>query len=215
MLAVFSAAFVLMHYGRRTAWYKARLYHQLLTGNADQRLHAASVLAQVDGECQLLEALKSEDPEIYGVAGLALEHLWLHAAGREAYNMMEAAYEAAEKKEFREAVGILDRLTIKYPKYAEGWNRRAAVHWQMGQYQQSMTDCERTLSLNPNHYGAWQGLGVCHLQLGDVAEACRSLRAALRIAPHDSATRRSLQNCEELLRTYPSVARPPRRTDLM
>ena len=146
---------------------------------------------------------------------MALEHLWLHAAGHEAYSMMESACQAAEKKEFKEALGILDRLTAKYPKYTEAWNRRAALHWQMGQYHKSMMDCERALSLNPNHYGAWQGLGVCHLQLGDVAEACRSLRAALKIAPHDDATRQSLKKCEDLLRTYPPVNKTAKPLDWM
>jgi hypothetical protein len=38
--------------------------------------------------------------------------------------------------------------------------------------------------------------------MGDVVEACRSLRAALRILPHDEATQRSLQQCQQLLRTF-------------
>jgi len=215
LVVAFSAAFLMMHFGRRTGWYKGRLYHQLLTGDADQRLHAASVLAQVQGEEQLLEALKSDEPEIHRVARLALEHLWLYSAGQEAYDLMQAACQAADKAEFKEAAGILDRLIAKYPKYAEGWNRRAAVLWQLGQYQKSMRDCERALALNPNHYGAWQGLGICHLQLGDLAEACHSLRAALRIAPHDDATRRSLQKCEELLRIYPSVNQTGKAKDLL
>jgi len=215
VVLAFSAAFLVMHFGRRTAWYKDHLYHQLLAGNADQRLHAASVLAQVDGESQLLEALQSEEPEVNDLARRALEHLWFYAAGQEAYEMMESAYQAAETERFQEALRILDRLTAKFPRYAEGWNRRAAVLWQMGQYQNSKTDCERTLSLNPNHYGAWQGLGVCHMQLGQIAEACRSLRIALKIVPHDDATRQSLQKCEELLRTYPSASKSTRQSDLL
>ena len=215
LVVSFTTAFLLMHFGRRTVWYKSRLYHQLLSGDADQRLHAASVLAQVGGEQQLLEALKSDEAEVHEMARRGLEHLWFHASGQEACDTLEAACQAAEAEDFKEALRILDRLTSKYPKYAEAWNRRAAVLWQLGQYRKSLADCERTLSLNPNHYGAWQGLGVCHLQLGDVAGACRSLRAALKIAPHDDATRRSLEKCEELLRTYPSISKPAKPTDLL
>ena len=72
--------------------------------------------------------------------------------------------------------------------------------WQLGEYEKSRRDCERALSLNPNHYGAWQGLGVSQLQLGELTEACRSLETALRIAPNDRVTKRCLRRIEELMR---------------
>ena len=78
-----------------------------------------------------------------------------------------------------------------------------------------MRDCRRTLSLNPNHYGAWQGLGVCQLKLGEVAEACHSLRVALKISPHDGVTRQSLQRCEELLRLTPTKNNSSKPTQLL
>lgn len=216
VLAVtFSAAFATMHFGRRTTWYKNHLYQQLLEGDAQSRLRAASVLAQVGGEPLLLKALKAEPTEVNAMARRALEHLWFNAAGREAFQLMEAAYDAAEKEEFKDALKMLDRITALYPDYAEGWNRRAAVLWQLKRYRESLRDCERTLALNPNHYGAWQGIGICHLQLGDVAEACHALRTALRIAPHDDATQRSLRKCEELLRTYQPADRNSRASTLL
>ena len=49
-------------------------------------------------------------------------------------------------------------------------------------------------------FGAWQGMGLCQLHVGDVEGACKSFRAALKINPHDRGLRRMLQQCEELLR---------------
>ena len=129
--------------------------------------------------------------------------------------MMESAAQAIEKEEYKEALQILDRLTARYPEYAEAWSQRASVLWQIERYEEAMADCGRALELNPNHYGAWLGLGICHLQMGDVAEACRSLRAALEISPHDEAARRSLERCEEFLRSRPAPTRPKGRTDLL
>ena len=74
---------------------------------------------------------------------------------------------------------------------------------------------ERALKLNPNHYGAWQGLGVCQLKLGDLAGACKSLRAALGIAPHDKSTRESLEHCEELLRPHRQSRKADRAAQLI
>lgn len=216
ILAVtFSIGFLTVHFGRRTTWYKAHLYQELLNGDSDRRLYAAGALALVGGERQLLDGLKADEPEVHSLARRGLEHLWSYSAGRQAYEMMESAVQAMEKEDFEEALRILDRVTAKYPAYAEGWSQRASVLWQTGRCGEAMTDCGRALDLNPNHYGAWLGLGICHLQQGDVAEACRSLRAALEISPHDEAARNSLERCEELLRRLPASARPKSRGELL
>lgn len=204
-----------LHGVHHSTWYKERLYRQLLAGNRQEQLRAASALALVGGQKQLLAAIKSETPPVRELARRSLEYLWFNEAGEEAYQMTQAAHKAAEKENFQDALAILNRLIEKYPKYAEGWNRRASVYWQMGNYEKSITDCEQALVLNPNHYGAWQGLGVCRLHVGDIAAACRSLRAALRIAPYDEAARDSLQRCEKLLRPYPYPAETEKIIDLI
>jgi tetratricopeptide (TPR) repeat protein len=207
-----SLSFLGVHFGRRTEWYRNHVYTELLQGNEDQRLRAATILALVGGERQLLEGLKQPEPEVHSIAQRGLEHLWFTAAGNKAYKMVEDACAAAEREDFKEALRILDKLTADYPDFAEGWNRRGAVLWQSGQFAKSIADCERALKLNPNHYSALQGLGICHLQLGDVEEATDALRRALRIAPHDPTTQRSLRRCEEFLRSHRTARTPSRGT---
>lgn len=221
LLALFSiavalcAAFLLTEAIRQTGWYKERLYHLLLTGDKQQKLRAASTLAEVGAEAQLLRALKSEDPSTHEMARRAVEHLWFFAAGREAYDQIQAAYRAEEREDFRQALQILDRVLARHPDFAEAWNRRASVFWQTGHFEKSMADCERTLKLNPNHYGALQGKGVCLLKKGELAEACRALREALRIAPHDTTTRQCLDQCQQLLRKLSPEEPPGKRSDLI
>lgn len=207
-----SLSFLGVHFGRRTEWYRNRVYTDLLKGNEDQRLRAATILALVGGERQLLEALKQPEPEVHSIARRGLEHLWFTAAGGKAFKLVEEACVAAEREDFKGALLVLDRLTAEYPDFAEGWNRRGAVLWQSGQFAKSIADCERALKLNPNHYTALQGLGICHLQLGEVDEAARVLRRALRIAPHDEVTQRSLRRCEEFLRSHKKGASSGRDT---
>jgi hypothetical protein len=43
-------------------------------------------------------------------------------------------------------------------------------------------------------------MGMCQIHLGDVRGGCRSLRAALKIHPHDASARRLLQRGEQWLR---------------
>jgi tetratricopeptide (TPR) repeat protein len=209
------SAFLISQWVRQTTWYKERLYHLLVTGDKQQKLRAASVLAEVSAEDQLLRALKQENATTHEMARRGVEHVWFYAAGRDAYDRMQAAYRAEERGECAQALEVLDQLVARYPHYAEAWNRRASVLWQMGEFRKSMTDCERALRLNPNHYGALQGKGVCLLKMGEVSEACQALRAALKISPHDKTTHDSLRKCEELLRTYPPPDKTARRTDLI
>lgn len=188
---------------QRTPWYRQHLVKRLHTGDRQEQLRAATALAQMKCQKELLSVLQSDVSSAREFGRRALEHIWFTSAGNDAYQRLQRAHEAMEKKEFQRALAVLDGMIDRYPKYAEGWNRRAAVYWELGNYEKSLADAERALALNPYHYGAMQGIGICYLQLGEVGEACRYLRAALKILPHDIATRESLQKCEDLLRVYP------------
>lgn len=189
---------------RHSPWHKQHLLNDLVQGDAQQQLHAACALAQIGAQDELLAALRTEQSNAREMAQRGLEFLWFNAAGQKAYALLQAAHRAAETNQYEDALALLNTLTAQFPRFAEGWNRRAAVHWQLNHYAQSLADCERALQLNPHHYGAWQGIGLCKIEMGDVAGACQSLRAALKIIPHDAATRDSLRRCEELLKRVPN-----------
>jgi tetratricopeptide (TPR) repeat protein len=72
--------------------------------------------------------------------------------------MMQWSQQAVEKKKFDVALDFLDQVVTLSPDYAEGWNRRATVHYMMHNYGKSMADIERTLELEPRHFGALSGL---------------------------------------------------------
>lgn len=183
-----------------SSFFKQWMYQRLVSGNEKQQLHAASALVYVRAEKELLAALKLEEEKTRDLAKKALEFSWFTAAGAEAEKDLAEAMTAAEEERYQEALEILTKLTSQHPTFAEAWNQRAAVYWKLGRHDESILDCERTLVLKPHHYGAWQGMGVCKLHLGEVAEACRCLREALKILPHHEATQEALRKCEELLR---------------
>ena len=51
-------------------------------------------------------------------------------------------------------------------------------------YQESINVCETVVQLNPLHYAAYSGKGLCHDRLNQVAEAKASFSRALEINPH-------------------------------
>lgn len=178
---------------------KERLYRQLLNGTEKERASAGFDLAYLKGEIQLVRALQSQSSPVRLVAISSLWDLWVRAGGHQAFMRIQEANRAIARKSYPEALDILSQVTKEYPRFPEGWNRRATLYWELGRYEESVADARKVVLLNPNHFGAWQGLGLCHAQLGDLEEACRCLRSALRIIPHDPALQRLLGRCEEVL----------------
>src|SRR4030095_4572564 len=135
-----TSAFLITSYLRQTEWFKEQMYRRLVNGAAEKKLHAASVLADVGGEEQLLRAMKAEDQATSEAARRAVEYVWFNAARHEACDKMQDAFRAEEREDYAQALRILDELVAKFPQFAEAWNRRASVHWQLGQYDKSMSD---------------------------------------------------------------------------
>jgi tetratricopeptide (TPR) repeat protein len=200
LVTAFVFAYGAFWFGQYTHWNKERLYRKLISGNREDRASAGFDLAWLGGQDQLLRALKSKSEPVRAIAVDSLWTLWFHEAGRDAFHRAQSADRAVRQQKFSDALAILNRTTAEYPRFAEGWNRRAILFWEMGNFERSIADCKRVVALNPNHFGAWQGMGLCQLQLGELEDAIRSLSAALRINPYDPRLRETLRRCEELLR---------------
>jgi tetratricopeptide (TPR) repeat protein len=200
-----AAAFVVLAYTgsliyQHSAFHKEQLYRQLVRGDPSAQASAAFDLVYLDGETQLLRALKSSSATARVFATTSLWDLWARAAGTQAFHQMQVANQAIQHRAYSNALEILTRLTRRFPEFPEGWNRRATLYWQMGRFEDSIDDARKVVALNPNHFGAWQGMGLCQMHLGNLEEACRCMREALRINPHDPNLQRFLRRCEELLR---------------
>jgi Flp pilus assembly protein TadD len=78
------------------------------------------------------------------------------------------------------ALGLFDRVVALAPGFAEGWNKRATTLYTMGQFAKSVQDIEKVLALEPRHFGALSGLGLCDIRLGRDREAWRCSSVPLR-----------------------------------
>jgi len=78
----------------------------------------------------------------------------------------------------------------------------------LGEVEKALADCRKAVLLNPDHFAAWQGLGMCHLRLGDLPAAVKAFQNALKLVPHDRATLRNLQWCEEMIRREKPKGKP-------
>ncbi|MBB4186013.1 tetratricopeptide (TPR) repeat protein [Sinorhizobium terangae] len=97
------------------------------------------------------------------------------------------------------ALDILDQVIALAPNYVEGWNRRATLHYQMGNYRKSMSDINRVLAIEPRHFGAIAGMATMLGAAGKDELAMRAWEQFLDIYPSDRKAQEQLGELAEKL----------------
>ncbi len=108
-----------------------------------------------------------------------------HVSGSDTIDLlMQRSMMAMSVEKFDEALTHLSSVVELAPDFAEGWNKRATVLYLMRRFEDSIADVDRTLALEPRHFGALSGLGLIHRQLGDEAKALEFFERAVEVNPH-------------------------------
>ena len=123
----------------------------------------------------------------------AIQALWLRSGSPTADLLMKQAGDAMGEQQYGAALVILDTVVEQHPDFAEGWNRRATLHFLRGDFTSSLSDIDQVLSLEPRHYGALSGQGAIFKKRGDGRKALRALRRARTVNPR-------LKNVNERIR---------------
>jgi tetratricopeptide (TPR) repeat protein len=108
---------------------------------------------------------------------------WFQSGSASIDLMMQWSQKAVEEKKFDVALDFLDQVVTLQPAYAEGWNRRATVHFMMNNFGKSMSDIDRTLQLEPRHFGALSGLAQIMAVTGHKQSALEAWQRVLGIYP--------------------------------
>ena len=108
---------------------------------------------------------------------------WFQSGSASIDLMMLWSQKAMDNQKFDVALDFLDQVVTLQPGYAEGWNRRATVHFMMKNYGKSMSDIDRTLQLEPRHFGALSGLAQIMALTGHKQSALEAWQKVLAIYP--------------------------------
>ena len=154
-------------------------------------LPAASPADQTDPRLpDLFEVLQSATtPDRIGRAERLIWMIWLESGREDVDHLMETGIEEMGSGRFRESIATFGRIIELAPEFAEGWNKRATAYYLAGEIDASIADVERTLALEPRHFGALSGLGLLHLAKGNELGALRAFEATLEVHPRASAAR--------------------------
>ena len=100
---------------------------------------------------------------------------------------------------FPMARDIFSEIVEAKPDFAEAHNKRATALYLMQLYDLSIKDCDNVLKLNPQHFGAHSGKGLCYLALHQYQNALDSFEAALRINPRMVHVRRYRESLKTMI----------------
>ncbi len=114
----------------------------------------------------------------------AIWRVWLDSGDAKIDAIMATGVRAMTFRDHAQALRAFDEMVRLAPGFAEGWNKRATVHYLRGDHDAAAADIERTLALEPRHFGALSGLGLVRLAQGDEAAALAAFEAALKLHPH-------------------------------
>ena len=78
--------------------------------------------------------------------------IWHTGPDPEVDEWFNQAQAAASSGDSLRALQIFKSVTSKYPRYAEGWNQRAIMHYLMGDIEDSLKTIGKTLELEPRHF---------------------------------------------------------------
>jgi tetratricopeptide (TPR) repeat protein len=113
----------------------------------------------------------------------AIREIWLDSGSPSIDLLMERGFDALREENYDRAYFYFDEVVTLAPGFAEGWDKRAAVHYIREDYAEALHDIEQVLRLEPRHYQAMAGLGIILEELGDKKGALDAFRRALALNP--------------------------------
>jgi tetratricopeptide (TPR) repeat protein len=175
---------------------------RLASGSPAEQRAALGVLAEradLRATPAVARLLHADDPELVALAEATLWRIWSRSGDPAVDALFAEGVRRMAAQDWLGAVSAFGRVVEAAPAFAEGWNKRATARYLATHYASSIADCEQVVRLNPHHFGALAGQGLCHLALGQLRPAAACFRRALAIHPRLESVRQNLARAEGAL----------------
>lgn len=132
----------------------------------------------------LLDRLAVPDLRNWHIVEEEIVMLWSRSGSAAGDYLLDRGRAALADGDMAAAYNHLTALTDHAPDFAEGWNARATLFFEMDRYGPAIADIQRVLALEPRHFGALTGLGFMLEEMGELDGALAAFQAAQAIHPH-------------------------------
>jgi Flp pilus assembly protein TadD len=110
--------------------------------------------------------------------------IWAKSGDKAVDDLMAEGIAHLNSGDHGAALDRFNRVVELAPGFAEGWNKRATTLYTMGRFAESAQDIDKVLALEPRHFGALSGLGLCNVRLGKDREALAAFQRAAAVDPN-------------------------------
>ncbi len=175
----------------------------LQRGSTAERREAVDVLARLGDQRAiqpLAEALRDDDVLVRQAAEQALWYIWHRSGNTEVDAHLQMGMVAMQRGALQQAVDIFTDVIERLSDFAEGYNKRATTYYLMQDYDKSIADCDRTLELNPVHFGALSGAGLCYLGLRNLHKALEYFERAVAVNPNLPQIKQYIEDINQYFR---------------
>ena len=156
-------------------------------GRSTEKEPALRQLILAAAEPVLTACLTATDPATIKLATAGLWECWLNEKGPEARGRMDEGVARLSAGDLIGAQKIFHGLSEKHPDWAEAINKKATVLYLRGLAGESLVLCRRVVELKPHHFGAWNGMALCAVQLEYWHTALDAAKRALSLQPGTAA----------------------------
>jgi tetratricopeptide (TPR) repeat protein len=125
--------------------------------------------------------------------------IWSKSGNAGVDSLFEIGMIAILHGDYSSALAFFEQVTERAPNFAEGWNKRASVEYQLGDLDAALRDVERTLAIERRHFGAMSGRALIYIAVGDDKDALQMFERALAINPASIGLRRQVQRLRDKL----------------
>lgn len=159
-------------------------------------LSALAVADQTDARLNaLFEQLSATtETEVANELTVKIWEIWIETEDSNWQEIMQQGIDAMNQRDLEKALSLYDTLTEKAPDFAEAWNKRATVHYMLGNISDSAVDVKKTLELEPRHFGALSGLGLLYMATGKPEAALAAFEQALEVNPHLTGPKNNIES---------------------
>ncbi|MFT4862802.1 MAG: tetratricopeptide (TPR) repeat protein [Pseudohongiellaceae bacterium] len=126
--------------------------------------------------------------------------IWLAYPNPDVERLMLLGTASMNAQATSDALLIFSQLTESFPNYAEAWNKRATLYYMLGDLDASISDIEKTLALEPRHFGALSGLGLVYIQRNELRKAKQAFEDLVAVHPNSTNAQTNLDAVNESLR---------------
>jgi len=183
-------------------WSTPDLVQLLSDKQSDVRKIAAlslGLIGDATAVAPLAFALHDEDEMVNQVAEHAMWNIWFRLGKPHAIRLLKLGTQHLNHGNYCCAAEHFSQAVDDDPGFAEAYNQRAIAHYLAERFDAAIADCRQALSIMPQHFGAMAGMGHCHANQRQWAQARHCYRLALAIHPRLEGIQNTLRQVEKVL----------------